>query len=248
MCQESPVHAGPEEKAMGRSGHHDAIPWEDYLSSGAEGSDYSKLRSPFSRSWCSAWSAQPQRLTWNQRYRHQCGSGCARPPHPWLHQLPSQITLPQSPKPWNVRWKEYQADRECWASRQQPAPAKRVKETKSKKNDNQRNQSVADVIKITSQTKVKLPWCSPAEGDMGPLGILLRWCHLRSACWMFFFRWWPSPGPWPPARTRFENLAPKYLYQDIFVNFFLVLISSHNRLLYPETPVLLPISGMSKTK
>ena len=26
MSQESPVHAGPEEKAMGRSSHHGAIP------------------------------------------------------------------------------------------------------------------------------------------------------------------------------------------------------------------------------
>jgi len=49
MCQESPAHAGPEEKAMGTSGHHNAIPWEDYLFSGAGGSDSSQLRSPFSQ-------------------------------------------------------------------------------------------------------------------------------------------------------------------------------------------------------
>ena len=50
------------------------------------------------------------------------------------------------------------------------------------------------------------------------------------------------------ACSRFENLAPKFLYQEFFVNFFLVLISIHSHLLYPETPVLLPISSMSKTK
>jgi len=48
----------------------------------------------------------------------------------------------------------------------------------------------------------------------------------------------------PHARTGFENLAPKYLYQEIFVNFCLVLIGIDNHLLYPETPVLLPISGV----
>jgi len=48
------------------------------------------------------------------------------------------------------------------------------------------------------------------------------------------------------ARSRFENLAPKFLYQEFFVNFFLVLISIHSHLLYPETPVLLLISSMSK--
>jgi len=50
------------------------------------------------------------------------------------------------------------------------------------------------------------------------------------------------------ARTRFENLAPKYLYQEISFNFLLVLISTHNYLLDPTKPVLLPMSGMSKTK
>jgi len=73
-----------------------------YVSSGAGGSDSSKLRSPFSRSRRSsteaAWWAQLQRLTWNQRYRHQYGIGCERPPHPWLHQSPSHTILPQSPK------------------------------------------------------------------------------------------------------------------------------------------------------
>jgi len=52
----------------------------------------------------------------------------------------------------------------------------------------------------------------------------------------------------PHARTRFENLAPKYLYQEIFVNCCLVLLSIHNHLLYPENPVLLQISGMQKNK
>jgi len=35
----------------------------------------------------------------------------------------------------------------------------------------------------------------------------------------------------PHARTRFENLAPKYLYQEIFVNFCLLLISVDNSFL-----------------
>ena len=115
MWQELPAHAGPENKSMGRSGHHDAIPWEDYsyyLSSGVGGSDSSKLRSPFSRSRRSsggaAWWAQPQR------------------------------TVPTA-----------------------------------------------------------------------------------SALFKY-------------ARTRFENLAPKYLCQEILIKFFLVLIRTHNHLLYPE--------------
>jgi len=49
------------------------------------------------------------------------------------------------------------------------------------------------------------------------------------------------------ACTCFENLAPKYLYQLILVNFFLVLISIINHLLYLSKLVLLPVSGMSKT-
>jgi len=32
-----------------------------------------------------AWWAKPQWWTWNLRYRCQCGSDCARPPHLWLH-------------------------------------------------------------------------------------------------------------------------------------------------------------------
>ena len=50
-----------------------------------------------------------------------------------------------------------------------------------------------------------------------------------------------------PCRTGFVNLAPKYLYQIILVNFCLVLISTINHLLYLLKPVLLPVSGMSKT-
>ena len=41
MSQESSVHAGPEEKTMGRSSHRGAILQEDYLSSGAGWSDSS---------------------------------------------------------------------------------------------------------------------------------------------------------------------------------------------------------------
>jgi len=52
---------------------------------------------------------------------------------------------------------------------------------------------------------------------------------------LFSFSWAkhasPSTALFPLARTRFENLAPKYLYQEILV---------------PEKPVLLPISGMPK--
>ena len=48
------------------------------------------------------------------------------------------------------------------------------------------------------------------------------------------------------ARTRFENLALQYLYQDILVNFFMVLISIQNYMLYPENQGLLQISGLSK--
>jgi len=66
----------------------------------------SKLGSLFSRSRRSsaeaAWWAQPRRFSWNLRYRCQCGSGCARPPHLWLHRWPSHTTLPQSPKPCHV--------------------------------------------------------------------------------------------------------------------------------------------------
>jgi len=50
-----------------------------------------------------------------------------------------------------------------------------------------------------------------------------------------------------PCRTGFVNLAPKYSYQIILVNFCLVLISSINLLLYLLKPVLLLVSGMSKT-
>jgi len=50
-----------------------------------------------------------------------------------------------------------------------------------------------------------------------------------------------------PYRTGFVNLVPKHLYQIILVNFCLVLISTNNRLLYLLNPVLLPVSGMSKT-
>ena len=49
------------------------------------------------------------------------------------------------------------------------------------------------------------------------------------------------------ARTRFEILVPKYLYQVFLVNFLLVLISMHNHLLYPEKLVLLLISGIQGT-
>jgi len=38
-------------------------------------------------------------------------------------------------------------------------------------------------------------------------------------------------------RYNFEELAPKYLYQDILVNLCLVLISTHNHLLCPENLV-----------
>ena len=56
--------------------------------SGAGGSDSSILGSPFSRSRRSlgevTWWTQPQQLTWNLRYRWQCGNECARPPYLWL--------------------------------------------------------------------------------------------------------------------------------------------------------------------
>jgi len=48
--------------------------------------------------------------------------------------------------------------------------------------------------------------------------------------------------------ASFENLAPKYSYQQILVNSCLVLINTHNHLLYPEKLALLPVCGMSKTK
>jgi len=48
-------------------------------------------------------------------------------------------------------------------------------------------------------------------------------------------------------RKRFENLAPKFLYQIILVNYCLLPISPINNLLYLLKPVLLPVSGMSKT-
>ena len=55
-----------------------------------------------------------------------------------------------------------------------------------------------------------------------------------------------SPSICAPCRTCFENLAPKYLYQLILINFCLVLISTINHVLYLLKPVLLPVSGMSK--
>jgi len=166
MGQELPAHAGSEEKAMGRSGHYDAISWEDYLSSGAGGSDSTNLKlwSPFSRSWRSsgevAWLAQSQRLTWNQRYHHQCGSECVRPPHPWLHQLPSHTTpsLPQSPKPCHTVMFDRWNTRQTWnvagikaALRRWPAPAKRKKS--HKKSQTTESKCSGSVIKITSQKK-----------------------------------------------------------------------------------------------
>jgi len=55
-----------------------------------------------------------------------------------------------------------------------------------------------------------------------------------------------TPSIWAPWHTRFENLAPKYMYQLISVNFFLVLISTINHVLFLSKPVLLPVSGISK--
>jgi len=48
-----------------------------------------------------------------------------------------------------------------------------------------------------------------------------------------------------PCRTRFVNLAPKYWYQIILVNFSLVLIRTINYLLYFLKPLLLPVSRTS---
>jgi len=50
-----------------------------------------------------------------------------------------------------------------------------------------------------------------------------------------------------PCRTRFANLAPKSLYHIILLNFFLVLVRIINYLFYFLKPVLLPVSGLSKT-
>jgi hypothetical protein len=50
-----------------------------------------------------------------------------------------------------------------------------------------------------------------------------------------------------PCHTGFVNLAPKSLYQIILVNFFLVLYSIIDYLLYFLNPVLLPVSSLCKT-
>jgi len=75
---------------------------------------------------------------------------------------------------------EYQADLDVAGIKATGDDLLLQKGKRVKKNRNQRNQSVADLsIQITFQKKVKLPWCSPAAY---PLGIRLRWSHLRSAC------------------------------------------------------------------
>ena len=98
-----------------------------------------------------------------------------------------------------------------------------------KKSQQKRTESKCggSVMKITSQKKVKLPWCSRACGGLGPLRIrflvpyLKRWLNSMMTV---------SSTLTPHARIRFETLALKYLYQEIFVNFCLVLISTHNHL------------------
>ena len=86
-----------------------------------------------------------------------------------------------------------------------------------------------------------------AGGGLGPLGIWLRWCHLRSMLNSIMTVSRVSRTLTPHARTRFENLTPKYLYQEIFINFCLFLVRTHNYLLYHEKPVFLLISCNSKT-
>ena len=219
MWQELPAHAGTEEKSMGRCGNHDAIPWQDYLSSGAGGSYSSKIGSHFSQSRRSsgeaAWWAQPQRLTWNQRYSRQCGSFCflfvvgvrvvrtldfINDLYTQLfHNRPSLVMLDRRipGRPGTLR-----------ASRQQAATCS-CKKSKGKKSPKkwQLNKSKCSrsVIKITSPKKVKLPWqkkfTSNKKVKLPKLGG-----RRQPVEGLAFF---------PHACPNFENLAPKYLYQEI---------------------------------
>jgi len=60
-----------------------------------------------------------------------------------------------------------------------------------------------------------------------------------------FYGGTPAVGTVRPRPQRFENLAPKYLHQEILANFF-QLFRIHNHVLYPQKPVLLPISVCKK--